>query len=116
MAGQEDAVWRLAQQWRVEQHLALVFATVERALGVQTTMARSNGSGRARLRPWQQRATSARFLIESTGNARRPLATRVSDELAWSLTMRCLRRNVVVAAAASSARLRLRFFRWRTGT
>jgi hypothetical protein len=112
MAGQEDAVWRLAQQWNVEQHLALVFATVERALGVQTTMARSNGSGRARLRPWQRRATSAQFLIESTENARRPLATRISDELAWSLTMRCLRRNVVVGAAASSARLRLRFFRW----
>jgi hypothetical protein len=116
MIGEEDAVWRLATQWQVEQHLALVFATVERALGIQTSFTRSSSGGRATARPWERTVTSAQFLIESTDNARRPLAARVWAELAWSLTMRCLRRNAVVAAAAWSARLRLRFFRWRTGT
>jgi hypothetical protein len=113
MVGAEDATWQLATQWGVDRHLAVVLDTLERVFEVQTTLTRAD---RRSVRPWERRVTSAQFLIDATENAQWTFATRALAELAWSVTMRCLRRNVLVAAAAWSARLRLRLYRWRTGT
>src|SRR5262245_4262370 len=117
LAGQEEAVWQLAAEWKVQSHLALVFEAAERALGSEQSVAPSNGRHRGALaRPWERTVTSQSFLIESTESAQRPVVARAWAELAWSVAMRCVYRNVVVATSAAWARLRWRFYLWRFAT
>jgi hypothetical protein len=107
------ATWRLADQWRVAAHLALVLDTAERMLEIHLPLADARRAARRRPRPWVEVATSEAFLLDAATLPRRSATARLWRELVWSVAMGCLRRNVAVVTAASWARARFRWFRWR---
>lgn len=109
---QHTALWRLAREWRIETHLRVVFAAVQDSLGMAIPSAAANGRRGVASTPWARTATRDVFLVESTEQARLPLVRRLWHELAWSLAMRCMRRNAVVVADAGWARARFKL-RWR---
>jgi hypothetical protein len=108
---QQDAVWQLAAAWGLDAHLAVVFAAVERALGIAVPIATNGHAGNASNRLWARAVTSEAFLLQSTELAQRPALARAWSEFVWSYTMGCLRRNIVVVSHVSWARLRLRLAR-----
>ncbi|MEO8605419.1 MAG: nucleotidyltransferase family protein, partial [bacterium] len=106
------ATWRLADEWRVAAHLALVLDTAQRMLQIDLPLAGARRPSR-RPRPWVDVATREAFLLDAATLPQRSAAVRLWRELVWSVAMGCLRRNVAVVAAAVWVRARFRFFRWR---
>lgn len=111
-ADQAAATWQLAAEWRVAPHLAQVLAMAERLLEIDLPLAAAPGAPR-HARPWAKAASAETFLLDAANLAQRSVASRLWRELAWSIAMGCVRRNVAVVCAASLARARFRYFRWR---
>lgn len=116
LAEQQDAVWRLAAAWGVAAHLGVVFHTVERGLGIAIPFAAiNNRAANSAARPLLRSVASEDFLLAAPEQVTRPALVRIWSEFAWSVTMGCLRRNVVVVCHVWWARLRLQLARWRRG-
>jgi hypothetical protein len=112
-AADVDAMWALADRWRVRDHVLLVFETVERVLQIELPFAVPARAPRRVARRSIAIATAEPFLFDAPRHKRLPLARRLRPELHWSIAMRSLRRNVAVIGAVTLARLRLALFRWR---
>jgi len=113
-ADQAEATWRLARQWRVAADLAQVLAMAERLLETELPLAAGRGAVRP-ARRWADALLTDRFLFGAATLAQRHLAARAWRELAWSVAMGCVRRNLAIAGAAALARARFRAFRRRPG-
>ena len=106
------ATWQLADEWRVAPYLARVLATAEQLFEVDLAVAAASRAPRAP-RAWIAAATAESFLLDAANLPRHSLAARLWREMAWSVATGCVRRNVGVVRAASLARARFRYFRWR---
>jgi len=111
-AAHADAMWALADQWRVRRHLLVVFGMIERVLHIELPLALPARAPRRIADRWLQAATAEPFLFDAPNHKRLPLSRRLWPEVQWSVAMGSLRRNGAVISAVGLARLRFALFQW----